>query len=137
MACLRWNPVTATNSSRMRPFSARLPLLYRSMTAATSSSRVAMLTRLIAISPTPSGSGAFQMRQRLNIREHFWRGNAAVILIVALQPEPLDEDVVPPGASAVHADGDPGLEQHVGEVVAGELRALDALLCVKRRCGFG
>ena len=77
MACLRWNPVTATNSSRMRPFSARLPLLYRSMTAATSSSRVAMLTRLIAISPTPSGSGAFQMRQRINIREHFWRGNAA------------------------------------------------------------
>src|SRR4051812_44935942 len=63
----------------MRPFSARLPLLYRSMTAATSSSRVAMLTRLIATSPTPSGSGAFQMRQRLNIREHFWRGNAPLI----------------------------------------------------------
>src|SRR3954469_7164005 len=60
----------------MRPFSARLPLLYRSMTAATSSSRVAMLTRLIAISPTPSRPGAFQMRQRINIREHFWRGNA-------------------------------------------------------------
>src|SRR3954453_20943929 len=84
MACLRWNPVTATNSSRMRPFSARLPLLYRSMTAATSSSRVAMLTRLIAISPTPSRPGAFQMRQRINIREHFWRGNATLILIVAL-----------------------------------------------------
>src|SRR3954471_7045763 len=62
----------------MRPFSARLPLLYRSMTAATSSSRVAMLTRRIATSPTPSGSGAFQMRQRLNIREHFWRGNATI-----------------------------------------------------------
>src|SRR5215212_11853899 len=76
MACLRWNPVTATNSSRMRPRSARLPLLYRSMTAATSSSRVAMLTRLIDVSPTPSGSGAFQMRQQINIREHFWRGNA-------------------------------------------------------------
>src|SRR3954467_11728071 len=85
MACLRWNPVTATNSSRMRPFSARLPLLYRSMTAATSSSRVAMLTRLITAPPTPSGPGAFQVRQWLNIREHFWRGNAAVILIVALQ----------------------------------------------------
>src|SRR4051794_35331179 len=64
MACLRWNPVTATNASRMRPFSACLPLLYRSMTAATSSCRVAMLTRLIAISPTPSRPGAFQMRQR-------------------------------------------------------------------------
>src|SRR3954452_24410315 len=76
MACLRWKPVIATNSSRMRPFSARVPLLYRSMTAATSSSRVAMLTRLIAISPTPSRPGAFQMRQRINIREHFWRGNA-------------------------------------------------------------
>src|SRR3954452_24285188 len=68
----------------MRPFSARLPLLYRSMTAATSSSRVAMLTRLIAISPTPSRPGAFQMRQQLNIREHFWRGNAPAFLIVAL-----------------------------------------------------
>jgi len=43
-----------------------------------------MLTRLIALSPTPSGSGAFQTRQQINIREHFWRGNAAVILIVAL-----------------------------------------------------
>src|SRR3954466_14792508 len=60
----------------MRPFSARLPLLYRSMTAATSSSRVAMLTRLITASPTPTRPGAFQMRQQLNIREHFWRGNA-------------------------------------------------------------
>src|SRR5215213_5761844 len=85
MACLRWNPVTATTSSRMRPFSARLPLLYRSMTAATRSSRVAMLTRLIAISPTPSGSGAFQMRQRINIREHFWRGNAPDAQIDALE----------------------------------------------------
>src|SRR3954454_205636 len=61
--------------ARMRPFSARLPLLYRSMTAATSSSRVAMLTRLITAPPTPSRPGAFQMRQQLNIREHFWRGN--------------------------------------------------------------
>src|SRR5215207_9161341 len=85
MACLRWNPVTATNSSRMRPRSARLPLLYRSMTAATSSSRVAMLTRLIALSPTPSGAGAFQMRQQINIREHFWRGNAAITPINLLQ----------------------------------------------------
>src|SRR3954465_6575246 len=91
MACLRWNPVTATNSSRMRPFSARRPLLVPSMTAATSSSRVAMLTRLIAISPTPSRPGAFQMRQQLNIREHFWRGNAALILIVALHPFLVDD----------------------------------------------
>src|SRR6476619_7662490 len=35
-----------------------------------------MLTRLIAASPIPSGSGTFQMRQQLNTREHFWRGNA-------------------------------------------------------------
>src|SRR5215210_331894 len=81
MACLRWNPVTATNSSRMRPFSARLPVLYRSMTAATRSSRVTMLTRLITDPPTPSGSGAFQMRQQINIREHFWRGNAGLELV--------------------------------------------------------
>src|SRR5215210_5319113 len=34
-------------------------------------------------------------------------------------PQPLDEDVVPPGALAVHADGDPSLEQHPREVVTG------------------
>src|SRR3954466_3965043 len=77
MACLRWKPVIATNSSRMRPFSARLPLLYRSMTPATSSSRVAMLTRLITAPPTPPRPGAFQMRQRLNIREQ--RGGSVAL----------------------------------------------------------
>ena len=39
-------------------------------------------------------------------------------------PQPFDEDVVAPGPLAIHADGDPGLEQHAREVVAGELRAL-------------
>src|SRR3954470_2633892 len=43
------------------------------------------------------------------------------LLVLDRSPEPLDEDVVPPRASAVHADGDPGLEQHAGEVRAGEL----------------
>jgi hypothetical protein len=27
------------------------------------------------------------MRQRINIREHFWRGNATLIQIVALQQD--------------------------------------------------
>src|SRR6185312_14649660 len=46
------------------------------------------------------------------------------LLVLDRSPEPFDEDVVPPRASAIHADGDAGLEQHAGEVVAGELRAL-------------
>src|SRR5215217_8804526 len=44
--------------------------------------------------------------------------------LVDIAAEPLDEDVVSPGALAVHADGDTSFEQHAGEVVAGELRAL-------------
>ena len=39
-------------------------------------------------------------------------------------PQPLDEDVVPPGALAVHADGDAVLDQHAGEFRAGELAAI-------------
>src|SRR5215212_8657625 len=46
------------------------------------------------------------------------------LLVLDRPPEPLDEDVVAPGTLAVHADGDAGLVQHAGEVVAGELRAL-------------
>src|ERR671932_2898822 len=46
------------------------------------------------------------------------------LLVFERPPEPLDEDVVSPRALAVHADGDPGLEQHAREVVAGELRSL-------------
>ena len=42
-------------------------------------------------------------------------------------PQPFDEDVVPPRASAVHADSDPRLPQHAGEGVAGELRTLVAV----------
>src|SRR3954449_9578283 len=43
------------------------------------------------------------------------------LLVLDRSPEPFDEDVVAPRASAVHADGDASLEQHAGEVVAGEL----------------
>src|SRR5271170_1063617 len=39
-------------------------------------------------------------------------------------PEPLDENIVAPGAPAVHADGDPVREQDAGERLAGELAAL-------------
>src|SRR4051812_45098168 len=73
----------------MRVFSSRPLPRYRAARAASSSSRVAMLTRLIATPAAEPASGANQMRQRLNIREHFRRGNAAtrvIILIVVLQP---------------------------------------------------
>ena len=45
------------------------------------------------------------------------------LLVFHRAPEPLDEDIVAPGALAVHADGDAVLPQHVGEVSAGELAA--------------
>jgi hypothetical protein len=41
-----------------------------------------------------------------------------------LTPQPLDEDVVPPGALAVHADGNTVVGQHAGECRAGELAGL-------------
>src|SRR4029077_10716609 len=46
------------------------------------------------------------------------------LLVFDAAPQPLDEDVVPPGALAVHADGDPVLDQHASECRAGELAAL-------------
>ena len=49
------------------------------------------------------------------------------LLILDRSPEPLDEDVVAPGALAVHADPDARPDQHSGELVTGELRALIAV----------
>jgi hypothetical protein len=57
------------------------------------------------------------------------------LLVFDAAPQALDKDVVAPGALAVHADRDLVLQQHLGEVVAGKLTALDALLFVKWRCG--
>jgi hypothetical protein len=39
-------------------------------------------------------------------------------------PQALDEDVVVEAPAAIHADLDPVVAQHLGELVAGELRAL-------------
>src|SRR5260370_39484322 len=39
-------------------------------------------------------------------------------------PQALDEDVVVAAPAAIHADLDPAIAQHRGELVAGELRAL-------------
>src|ERR1700745_3176372 len=39
-------------------------------------------------------------------------------------PQALDEDVVVAGAASRHADRDPMIRQHLGELIAGELRAL-------------
>src|SRR5437868_4908130 len=39
-------------------------------------------------------------------------------------PQALDEDVVMAAPASVHADRDPMIGQHLGELIAGELRAL-------------
>ncbi len=57
-------------------FSSRRLRAYRPLIAATNSLRVSMLTHPIPLSPPTTSRGAFQVRQRLNIREHSWRGNA-------------------------------------------------------------
>ena len=46
------------------------------------------------------------------------------LLVLHRPPEPLDEHVIPPGAFAVHADGDAVRRQNAGEGSTGELRAL-------------
>src|SRR5690606_26983220 len=46
------------------------------------------------------------------------------LLVFDRTPEPLDEDIVPPRALAIHRDGDLRLLQHGGEVDGGELRSL-------------
>ena len=50
-------------------------------------------------------------------------GPQIYLLIFDAAPQPLDEDVVPPGALAVHADGDAVFDQHASECRAGELAA--------------
>src|SRR4029077_953311 len=51
-------------------------------------------------------------------------GPQIYFLVFDAAPQPLDEHVVPPGALAVHADGDAVVGEHSGERRAGELRAL-------------
>ena len=46
------------------------------------------------------------------------------LLVFDAAPKPLDEHVVPPSPLAVHADGDPVLDQHTSERGTGELAAL-------------
>ncbi len=60
----------------MRDFSKRAPSTYRAAIAPTNSSRVVMLTRLINAPAAEHPRGANQMRQRVNSRQHFRRGNA-------------------------------------------------------------
>ena len=49
IACFRWKPVTASNSSRIRVFSARVQTAYLRAGAVTSSSRAAVLIFLIPV----------------------------------------------------------------------------------------
>src|SRR3954453_2672016 len=46
------------------------------------------------------------------------------LLVLHRAPEPLNKDVVPPGATAIHADADRLVLQHPREGRAGELAAL-------------
>src|SRR5208337_5110123 len=46
------------------------------------------------------------------------------LLVFHAAPQPFDEHVVPPGAFAVHADGDAVPGEHTGEGLARELAAL-------------
>ena len=48
-------------------------------------------------------------------------GSQVDLLVFDASPQALDEHVVSPGASAVHADRDAMLQQHAGKVDAGEL----------------
>jgi hypothetical protein len=54
-------------------------------------------------------------------------------LIFQRSPQPFDENIVDPAALAVHRNFDLRVFQNSGELEAGELVALDALLFVKRR----
>src|SRR5512134_3102917 len=55
---------------------------------------------------------------------HAGVGSQVDFLIFDRSPEPLDKDIVAPGALAVHADGDLGILQYLDEVRRGELAAL-------------
>ncbi len=46
------------------------------------------------------------------------------LLVFHRFPQPLDEHIIAPRALAVHADRNAVLDQHAGERLAGELRAL-------------
>src|SRR5450756_2176315 len=50
------------------------------------------------------------------------------LLIFDAAPKPLDEDIIPPGPFAVHADCNVVVGEHTGEGRASELRAL---ICVE------
>lgn len=54
------------------------------------------------------------------------------LLVLHRPPEALDEDVVAPGALAVHADADVPVGQHLDELPAGELGALVGVDDIRR-----
>src|SRR5215208_5942476 len=55
------------------------------------------------------------------------------LLIFDAAPQPLDEDIVPPSALAVHADRNAVVGEHAGEGRARELRSQISLLVKLRR----
>ena len=71
---------------------------------------------------------AFGSPQHLNhlllLRRALPVGLGLRLLVLHGPPQALDEDVVAAAPASVHADLDPAIPQHIGELVAGELRAL-------------
>src|ERR1700737_4358662 len=59
-------------------------------------------------------------------------GSEIYLLVFDRPPKPLDKDIVTPCAFAVHADGDAILDQHAGELGAGELATLIGVEDVRR-----
>src|ERR1700687_4446399 len=51
-------------------------------------------------------------------------GSQIDLLVFDAAPQPFNEDVVPPGPFAVHADGDAVAGEYAGKGRTGELRAL-------------
>jgi hypothetical protein len=61
---------------------------------------------------------------RISRLSNAFMGPQIHLLVLDAAPQPLDEDVIPPGALAVHADGDGVAGENAGECRASELRAL-------------
>src|SRR5205823_10911200 len=53
-----------------------------------------------------------------------WPRGAGRPFVLHGPPQALDEDVVVAAPASIHADLDPVIPQHLGKLVAGELRAL-------------
>src|SRR5262249_53556620 len=75
-----------------------------------------------SIPPALSTAQESDSRSNVSPAAQFFQQPAKIYLLVFdAAPEPLEEDVVPPGALAVDADGDAVVGEHAGEGRTGEL----------------